>query len=211
MPKATPGRIAALATAILVGMLVLLARPQPESPVLHTGVALTPPWAVPAFNLIDHNDNPFTEAQLIGQWSLVFAGFTHCPDICPTTLNTFNRMYEILGDNAQGLQVILLTVDPERDTPEALARYLDFFNPAFRGVTGEQEQLAPLYGSLGVKHIRIPGAQGEYSVDHSASLLLVNPEGQLAGYFMPPFNAELLAVDLDPLLAIGAAGSSGLF
>ncbi|PLW83485.1 SCO family protein [Kineobactrum sediminis] len=210
MPTATPGWIAALATAILISMLILLTRPPSQSLSLHTGVALTPPLAVPAFNLIDHSGNPFTEEALVGQWNLVFAGFTHCPDICPTTLNTFNRVYEILGDNAQGLQVILLTVDPERDTSEALARYLDFFNPAFRGVTGDQEQLELLYGSLGVKHIRIPGAKGEYSVDHSASLLLVNPEGHLAGYFMPPFNAELLAVDLDPLVATRAARSSGL-
>lgn len=202
MPKATPGWITALAAAILVAMLIMLMRPQPESLSLHTGVALTPTVAVPAFTLVDDNGYPFTEAELVGQWSLIFAGFTHCPDICPTTLTTFNQLYQILDDKAQALQVILLTVDPERDTPEALAHYLEFFNPAFRGVTGEQQQLEVLYENLGVKHMRIPGARGEYSVDHSASLLLVNPEGQLAGYFMPPFNAELLAVDLDPLVAM---------
>ena len=142
-----------------------------------------------------------TAAALRGHWSLVFPGFTHCPDICPTTLAILDRAHDLLGPTASALQVILLSVDPERDTPEALARYLAFFNPGFAGVTGEQEQLQRLYTGLGVQHIRIPGARGEYSVDHSAALLLVDPEGRLAGYFMPPFQAERLAADLGPLLA----------
>lgn len=172
-----------------------------DAPTLEAGVALTPPATLPDFSLRDQRGNLFTAAALSGRWSLIFPGFTHCPDICPATLAILDRAHDLLGSTASALQVILLSVDPERDTPEALARYLAFFNPGFIGVTGEQEQLQRLYTGLGVQHIRIPGARDEYSVDHSAALLLVDPEGRLAGYFMPPFKAERLAADLGPLLA----------
>lgn len=175
--------------------------PAAAAPTLEAGVALTPPAPLPEFSLQDQHGRPFTEAALHGHWSLVFPGFTHCPDICPATLAILDRAHALLGSKGSGLQVVLLSVDPQRDTPEALARYLDFFNPAFVGVTGEQAQLQRLYKGLGVQHIRIPGTRGDYSVDHSAALLLVDPEGRLAGYFMPPFKAERLAADLGPLLA----------
>ncbi|MDO8860536.1 SCO family protein [Haliea sp. E1-2-M8] len=206
-----------LAAAAVIAIVALVAMPvrqpaavesvvrQPNTPTLQAGVAVTPSATLPDFSLRDQHRRPFTAAALNGHWNLVFPGFTHCPDICPTTLAILDRVHELLGSRASGLQVVLLSVDPQRDTPEELARYLEFFNPTFIGVTGEQEQLERLYTGLGVQHIRIPGARGEYSVDHSAALLLVDPEGKLAGYFMPPFNAERLAVDLEPLLAAGDA------
>ena len=207
----TSALLPAAAAAVAIVALVAVFRWQPAAvepaarefatPTLEAGVALTPPAALPEFSLRDQRGNLFTAAALRGHWSLVFPGFTHCPDICPTTLAILERTHDLLGSTASALQVILLSVDPERDTPEALARYLAFFNPGFTGVTGEQEQLQRLYTGLGVQHIRIPGAGGEYSVDHSAALLLVDPEGRLAGYFMPPFQAERLAADLGPLLA----------
>ncbi len=174
---------------------------QPDAPSLQAGVGVTPPVSLPAFSLLDQRGRPFTARSLSGRWSLVFPGFTHCPDICPTTLAILDRTLTLLGSGASELQVVLLSVDPERDTPEKLALYLEFFNPAFVGVTGAQEQLQLLYTGLGIQHIRIPGAKGEYSVDHSAALLLVDPDGRLAGYFTPPFDAESLAADLGPLLA----------
>ncbi|MFU8763489.1 MAG: SCO family protein [Haliea sp.] len=200
--------IAVGVTAVAL-MAVLGWRPAPvepaarelPAPALAAGVAVTPPAALPDFSLRDQRGKPFTPAALQGHWSLIFPGFTHCPDICPATLAILDRAHELLGSTAADLQVVLLSVDPQRDTPAALARYLEFFNPGFIGVTGEQQQLEQLYTGLGVQHIRIPGARGEYSVDHSAALLLVDPEGRLAGYFMPPFKAERLAADLEPLLA----------
>jgi len=200
MEKAVLGGLLALAVAAVVGLTLLL--PRATAPLaLHHGAALASPIALPAFILTDHRGTPFTRADLKGRWSLVFPGFTHCPDICPATLAILDRTQALLGPRGSELQVMLLSVDPERDTPEALARYLEFFNPGFVGVTGEQDQLQRLYEGLGVQHIRIPGAGGEYSVDHSAALLLINPEGSLVGYFMPPFQPERLATDLGSLLA----------
>jgi len=199
--------LASLALVAVIGLAAMLLREpgakQPGVPELQAGVALAPPVLLPDFSLSDQRGRPFTAASLRGHWSLVVPGFTHCPDICPTTLTTLDRVHTQLAADASQLKVVLLTVDPERDSPEVLARYLEFFNPAFVGVTGEQAQLDLLYQGLGVQRIRIPGAQGAYSVDHSAALLLVDPEGRLVGYFMPPFSAERLTADLGPLLAAG--------
>jgi protein SCO1 len=207
-PALLIGAAAVLATVALLAIVFLRpafvepAAPQRDAPSLQAGVAVTPPAALPDFSLLDQHARPFTEASLRGRWSLIFPGFTHCPDICPTTLAILNETQALLGTKASELQVVLLSVDPQRDTPGKLALYLEFFNPAFIGVTGEQEQLQRLYTGLGVQHIRIPGAAGEYSVDHSAALLLVDPDGRLAGYFTPPFDAESLAADLGLMLGM---------
>ncbi len=204
----TPGLVlASLAVVAVIALVAMLLREsgarQTGVPDLRTGVALAPPVVLPDFSLSDQRGRPFTAASLRGHWSLVVPGFTYCPDICPTTLATLDRVHTQLAADASPLQVVLLTVDPERDSTEVLARYLAFFNPAFIGVTGAPAQLEQLYQVLGVQRIRIPGAQGAYSVDHSAALLLVDPGGRLAGYFMPPFSAERLTADLGPLLAAG--------
>ena len=206
----TPALLIAMAVGLTAVALVAVLGWQPApvepaaralpTPVLAAGVAVTPPAALPDFSLRDQRGKPFTPVDLQGHWSLILPGFTHCPDICPATLAILDRVHDLLGSTAAELQVVLLSVDPQRDTPEALARYLAFFNPGFVGVTGDQEQLERAYQGLGVQHIRIPGTRGEYSVDHSAALLLIDPESRLVGYFMPPFRAERLAVDLGPLL-----------
>lgn len=199
MSKAWLGGMAALAVTLLIALFIL--QPRPADPIeLQSGTVLLPLRPVAGFDLLNQHGTAFTQAEFAGHWSLVFAGFTECPDICPTTLTTLNRVYDSLGSRRDNLQLVLLTVDPERDTQEKLARYLEFFNPEFVGVTGEPAQLQILYDSLGVKRIRIPGARGIYSVDHSASLLLVSPGGQLAGYFMPPFSVTQLTADLASVL-----------
>ena len=207
MATTPPLALASLAAVALTAIVEMILREsgarQTGVPDLRTGVALAPPVVLPDFSLSDQRGRPFTAASLRGHWSLVVPGFTYCPDICPTTLATLDRVHTQLAADASPLQVVLLTVDPERDSTEVLARYLAFFNPAFIGVTGAPAQLEHLYQVLGVQRIRIPGAQGAYSVDHSAALLLVDPGGRLAGYFMPPFSAERLTADLGPLLAAG--------
>lgn len=201
MNKVTTAILALLAISGIAAV-TLFADPERTPPVLKSGVVLEPPVELPEFQLRDQHGKRFTRSSLEGRWHLVFPGFTHCPDICPTTLATLHRVHSLLGPHARQLRVVLLTVDPERDTPQALSRYLDHFNPAFLGVTGEQEQLDRLYEALGVNHIRIPGAAGEYSVDHSAALLLIDPAARLAGYFRPPLGAGKLAEDLKPVLQI---------
>lgn len=110
--------------AIIVSVIVILPRQPPTLLALENGVALTPPSALPDFALTDHRGRPFTTAALAGNWSLIFPGFTHCPDICPATLAILGRAHELLGTRASGLQVLLLSVDPE-------ARLAGYFMPPF--------------------------------------------------------------------------------
>lgn len=176
---------------------------QAEALKLQSGTVLAPQKPIDNFVLSDQHGTPFTQSNFLGQWSLVLAGFTQCPDICPTTLSTLSRVEHILGTDTKRLQIVLVSVDPERDTSEVLSKYLGFFNPRIVGLTGEPNQLEIAYSALGIQRIRIPGARGDYSVDHSASVLLISPDGRPAGYFMPPFNANRLAADLAPLITPG--------
>lgn len=171
---------------------------------LDAGAALQTPRPLAEFALVDHNGGKFTRDRFQGRWSLVFAGFTHCPDICPDTLWRLNLLDSRLRELGGSVQTVFLSVDPQRDTPEVMARYINHFNPRFVGATGEQHQIDTLCDSLGLAWIRIPGGRGEYTVDHSAALVLVDPKARVAGYFRPPFNVERIAADLAPL--VGARG-----
>lgn len=170
-----------------------------------SGTLLQKPRALPAFTLTDENGQPFTQANLQGRWTLLFPGFTYCPDVCPTTLGLLKNVQAQLGDQADMLQIALFSVDPERDTPETLKRYVHFFSPSFKGVTTAEPGLQQIAAALGVAYIKVPG-DGEgpegksYTMDHSAALILINPQGQLAGYFTPPLQVAALTNDLKSLV-----------
>jgi len=132
----------------------------------------------------------------------LFFGFTNCPDVCPSALYDLNlvteKLKELRGDASPGAQVVFVSVDPERDSPEKLSEYLGYFNPGFIGVTGAQEQLAPLTLQLGIAYEieeHEPGAE-KYNVYHSVSFLLTDPEGKLYGVFPAPHDADKMASDL---------------
>jgi protein SCO1/2 len=154
------------------------------------------------FEMVDHNGGPFTLQQLRGRWSLLFFGFTHCPDVCPSTLydlQTVNReIADRTGPGPVAHQVLFVSVDPERDTPERMKEYLAFFDPGFIGVTGDLEQLAAFTREMGIAYRIEEHDEGElnYSVDHSASILLTNPDGRLHGVFPAPVDATTLISDL---------------
>ncbi|MEJ2383919.1 MAG: SCO family protein [Xanthomonadales bacterium] len=165
-------------------------------------LVLPEPRAVPAFALTDQYGEPFGPQRLDGRWSLLFFGFTHCPDICPGTLFELARVTEGLkqaGDGvADRVQVVFVSVDPERDRPERLRDYIDYFDPAFIAVTGTHEALEPLTRKLGIAYRIEPHAEGaaQYSVDHSASVLLLDPAGRLHGVFPAPHDAAAIEADL---------------
>jgi len=133
---------------------------------------------------------------------VLFFGFTHCPDVCPSALYDLAQIRKSLAqdhpESARDLQVLFVSVDPERDTPEKLNQYVDYFDPSFIGVTGPEAQLAPLTLQLGIAY-RIedhePGSQ-QYTVDHSASFLLMNPDGKLHGVFPAPHQTEKMAAEI---------------
>jgi protein SCO1/2 len=140
------------------------------------------------FNLIDHTGTRVTNNSLEGSWSLLFFGFTYCPDICPTTLSILNEAVSNL-DNPP--QVIMVSVDPERDTPSLLADYVPRFNPAFKGYTGEFDEIVSVATELNVAFGKVPGPElGTYTVDHSASIVVMNPLGHYAGFIRGPHNAQ---------------------
>lgn len=193
------GLIAAFAVlaGIAVGTLVL----RPATVELASGTLLQRPRPVIEFSLNGSDGKPFTKADFAGHWNLIFAGYTFCPDVCPTTLADLKAVDARLGGDAQKLQVLFLSIDPERDTPERLDRYVRYFDPGFRAATGDPETLEKLGKSLGYVYAKVPGATPEtYLMDHSAALILVNPKAELAGYLTPPFKPEAMAADLKALM-----------
>lgn len=150
---------------------------------LKTSYLFPQPQALKSFELIDQQGQPFTNKQLKGQWSLIFMGFTSCPDICPTTMNKLARVYKQLLAITP-LQVIFLSVDPKRDTPQQLKNYMNFFNPEFVAITGEHSQLYPLSRDLGMVYAMVENGDS-YTVDHSASMALISPGGQKVAIIKP--------------------------
>jgi protein SCO1/2 len=168
---------------------------------LQSGTLLPAPREISDFRLVAENGQPFTPADFQGRWSLLFTGFTRCPDVCPTTLNTLRNVAARLGADGTRLQVVFLSIDPERDTPETLAGYVRYFNPQFRGVTGPNAELDRLAASMGFAYVKVPGRTAEsYTMDHSTALMLVDPSGRLAAYFTPPLSIEALTADLSMML-----------
>lgn len=163
-----------------------------------TATVLNTPRSVAPARLVTENGDAVTVDSLRGQWHLVFAGFTSCPDVCPTTLNLLNRVVEPLGPDAP-LRVLLLSVDPERDTPQKMKSYLAAFNPRFGGLTGEAAELETLRRGLGLLATQVPQGDG-YTVDHSSSLVLLNPDAQVVAYLSPPFDAAAITGDLRTLM-----------
>ena len=164
-------------------------------------VTLPEPRALADFSLADQDGNPFSLERLRGRWSLLFFGFTHCPDVCPSALYDLQQVSETLDasqSDAPPHQVVFISVDPERDTPARLSEYVRYFDPDFIGVTGSLAQLAPLAMQLGVAFHIEPHEPGstDYSVDHSASILLTNPQGRLLGVFPLPHDADKMIRDL---------------
>jgi protein SCO1/2 len=140
-------------------------------------------------NLVDHRGEPFTRARFEGRWSMVFFGFTYCPDICPTTMAFLDRfMAELEGTEARDTQVVMVSVDPARDTVEQLATYVPYFNPEFIGVTGEFLDIHRFATSLNTPFRKVPGQEENYLVDHSANVVLINPRGDYHGFFKAPLD-----------------------
>ena len=153
------------------------------------------------FELIDHHGQPFTKAQLNDKWSLVFFGYTSCPDICPTTLQNLNFIYDDLKEIAQNSQVLLVSVDPQHDSQDKLAQYIAYFNREFIALRAGHEVLFPFARNMGLMYA-ISGEGENYLVDHSASLVLINPEGKIAAIFKPEQAVgEVPSIDSDRLLS----------
>jgi protein SCO1/2 len=169
-------------------------RTSDQAPQLTSGTWLPQPRPLPEFSLTDEAGQPFTPQSLKGHPTLVFFGFTHCPDVCPTTLAKLSQV--VKAANVPDLKVLLVSVDAQRDTPEQLERYVHAFNPDFKGVTGKQEEIERVAREFGVAVVKVDIAGGDYTVDHSAVVFLLNDQGQRVALFTPPFEIEAVAADL---------------
>jgi protein SCO1 len=171
--------------------------PMPET----SAIVLVQPRDPGDFLLVDHHGEPFTPQRVHGGWTLWFFGFTHCPDVCPMTLATLNMVDRVLAEaDALRPHVLMVSVDPARDTPEALAGYVPFFNDAFLGVTGDAGQIRELTDRLGILVRYVARDDGDYTVDHGAGLLLSDPRGVVRAVFQSPHEPDVLARDLAVLI-----------
>jgi protein SCO1/2 len=153
------------------------------------------------FRLVDHNGQPRALADFRGKVLVVFFGFTHCPDVCPTTLAELARAVKQLGPDGERVQVAMVTVDPERDTPEILKQYVTALDPHFVGLTGEPDAIARTAREFKVFYQKSPGATpGAYSVDHSSGSYVYDPQGRLRLLVTYGQGADVFAHDIAQLL-----------
>ena len=182
---------------MLLAAVLLSACGPPELPQLKQGTLLPSAKAVADFQLTDHYGKPFTRENLKGKWSFAFFGYTHCPDVCPTSLAMLAQVMRILEkDNTLDVlpQTVFFSVDPERDTPELLEKYLPYFHPDFIGVTGDPQKVLLLTRQLGIMYGKAPGDNADdYLVDHSASIILFDPDGNFLALFGIPHDPGLIA------------------
>jgi protein SCO1/2 len=200
----TPQRFA-LVAIVFAGVLViaagvLLALALRETPRGAAGTALASAIGG-QFQLIDQNGKPFSDANLKGKWHLIFFGYTHCPDACPTALNEMSLALDRLGMKRDEVGVVFITVDPERDTPEALKSYVQSFDAPIVALTGSPEAVAQAAKAYRVFYARHPRADGDYDMDHSAVIYVMNPEGRFTATFTPDSSADAIVQRLQKLIS----------
>jgi protein SCO1/2 len=173
------------------------ATPQTASPII-SGFYLPSVLPLAPFELVDHHGKPFTLAQLQGQWTLLSFGYTHCPDVCPTTLSELRAVRKHLKSDktAPNIRVVFVTLDPDRDTPSMLGEYLSQFDREFLGVSGSVAALAAFTEQLRVKYAKAAGAGSNYLLDHSSSVALITPQGRLRALFSTPLRSAKVASDI---------------
>ena len=185
-----------LALALASGVFVALRSDTPAAPV--SALVLPNPEPLPEFSLLDQDGNPIDRTVFAGQWDLVFFGFTHCPDICPTTLQMLAAARNALAEAGQEPlpRIVLVSVDPERDTPEIIGRYMDYFGDGNLGITGSLEEISRLTTGLGIYFQKQATDDDNYLVDHSAAVLVVDPEGRFSALFSGPHSIDNFVHDL---------------
>ena len=153
------------------------------------------------FALIDHSGRPRSDADFRGKLMLIYFGFTYCPDICPTDLLNIGLAMEKLGEAAERVQPLFITVDPERDTAEHLKDYVPLFHPRLIGLTGDAAAIHKAAAEYRVYYARVSLKGDDYTVDHTAFIYLVGPNGQYLGFLPPNTDAERIAAAIRAYLA----------
>ena len=193
---------AVLLVAFVVGW--WSAPPSPQERLTQTaGVEMFAGGQVGDLSFINEYGDAVSLADLKGRWSLLFFGYTYCPDICPMTLMHMNRlMKRLTEDEREQLNVVLVSVDPERDKPEQLGQYMDYFNPEFKALTGNPDNMKKLAAQLNAFYARVDREDGGYLMDHSANIVLLDSELNYRGYIEPPHDPERMLPVIRSVLAL---------
>lgn len=172
--------------------------PAPVSARLKSVRLIQPARSLQPFDLAVSDGSRASAATLRGHWTVVFLGFTHCPDVCPTTLTELSKAQRDWRDIPAETRpkVLFVSVDPERDTAEALGKYAHYFDEETIAATAEPAALTEFTKSLGMVYMKVPLGDSDYSIDHSATLVLLDPQGRQAGLIRPPFDWKSIAGDL---------------
>ena len=193
--------------ALVLGLTVnkvLTAKGQGDpTALLDAGIVLLPQSrSLPALTLTDQDGAEVAVDQLKEQWSLLFFGYTFCPDICPATLAQLRQLQGQLPEETRArLRMVLVSVDPNRDTPEQLKKYLAYFDAGFQGLTGEEETLQKFANAVSIPYIPADTSKDNYTVDHSGNLVIIGPDGTQRGFIRAPLNNAKLAAQLPGLVA----------
>ena len=174
---------------------------------LDSGTYMAASRSLADFNLSNHAGKPFNRASLNGQWTFLFFGYTHCPDVCPNTMTTLKVLSSQLEKTAQAInsttRYVFVSVDPKRDTPQHLSKFVQYFNKQFVGVTGPHPELKKLTGQLGILYaIDDKSKKENYHVDHSAHIILIDPNGHYKAVFSYPHNVRKLLDDYKKIRGI---------
>ena|SRR3990167_2520516 len=186
---------------ILVGMAIFMrSTPSLAANLEDTYTRLNPPKLIQPFKLTDGKNQNFTQTNLQNHWSLMFFGFTRCQYICPTTMTAVAHAYNLLQKQDHLVpQVLFISIDPSNDTPERVGKYAMSFQPNFIGLTGQEKTIKQLTHELGVLYMKVKQNNND-TIDHSANLFLVNPKGEVAVVFTPPYEPKQLATVLGQLI-----------
>lgn len=198
--------VSVAAIALVLGLTVnKVLRPAPlnEAELTEAGVYLfDTPRPIPDVRLTSSTGESWGKADLQDQWNLLFFGYTFCPDICPTTMAELRQLtLDLPEPDRERLQVTMISVDPNRDTPAQLNSYLNFFDAGFDGATGEPDELARLAQALSVAYIEPDTSTDNYLVDHSGQVVMVDPAGRYVGFIRPPLRPAQLSGILPAIMA----------
>ena len=168
-----------------------------KEPILETGKSYKKPLDIIEFELKNQGDQLYSKNDLKNQWTILFFGYTNCPDVCPTTIFKLGQIKQQMSKELPNLnlQILFITLDPERDSTERLKEYLGFFDPSMTGLTGEITKIVELTSNLSVFFQRINKEDG-YDFNHTASIFLINPKAQLKASFSPASSMDMLAEDI---------------
>lgn len=203
MPEKKPWWLVAAGGAAIVALAILVWWLATPRQIIYKGIPYEPAIPAPDFTLVDHNEQPFHFGAKQADATLLFFGYTFCPDVCPGTLAEMRRIKQDLGRRGEGVQVLFISVDPERDTPARLQQYLERFGPGFTGLTGTPEQIAAVtkaYGAVARKEPEVRSGAG-YLVTHSALVYLIDRNQQLRVRLPYALSHEEILHDVQAVLA----------